>query len=45
VLTVACTYPRWLETVATWLAPLTPTERTQILGLTAARVYQLPTTH
>jgi len=42
VLTVACTYPRWLETVSTWLAPLTPGERTQILGLTAARTYHLP---
>jgi L-fuconolactonase len=41
VLTVACNYPRWIETVATWLAPLTPTERAQIDGETAARVYSL----
>ena len=41
VLTVASTYPRWVETVATWLAPLTPTERAQIEGETATRVYSL----
>jgi len=43
VLTVASTYSRWVETVATWLAPLTPTERAAIEGETATRVYQLTT--
>lgn len=43
VLTVASTYRQWHETVATWLAPLTPTERAQIEGETATRIYQLST--
>ena len=41
VLAVASTYSRWVETVDTWLAPLTPAERAQIEGETAARVYSL----
>ena len=41
VLTVASTYPRWRKTVDTWLAPLSPAERAQIDGETAARVYSL----
>ena len=41
VLNVACTYSQWHETVATWLAPLPPAERSQIEGETAARIYSL----
>lgn len=41
VLTVASTYARWVETVATWIAPLSPTERASIEGETATRVYHL----
>jgi L-fuconolactonase len=41
VLTVASTYMRWRETVDTWLAPLTSTERAQIDGETATRIYSL----
>ena len=41
VLTVASTYARWVETVSTWLTPLSPTERAAIEGETAARVYSL----
>jgi L-fuconolactonase len=41
VLAVASTYSRWVETVDTWLAPLTPAERAQIEGETATRVYRL----
>lgn len=41
VLTVACTYTRWWETIADWIAPLSPTERAQIEGEVATRVYKL----
>jgi L-fuconolactonase len=41
VLTVACTYTQWWNTLDTWLAPLTPTERAQIEGETAASIYNL----
>ena len=41
VLTVACSYSRWHETVANWLDPLTPTERAQIEGGTATKIYRL----
>jgi len=41
VLTVACTYRQWSETVEAWLTPLSPTERAQILGETATRIYRL----
>jgi L-fuconolactonase len=43
VLTVACTYARWVETVGAWLAPLSPKERASIQGDTAARIYSLTT--
>jgi L-fuconolactonase len=43
VLTVACTYSRWTEIVNAWLTPLTPAERSAILGDTAARTYRLLT--
>ena len=41
VVTVACSYQRWVQTVDRWLAPLTPQERAAILGENAARVYRL----
>ena len=41
VLTVASTYAQWVETVDTWLAPLSPTERAAIEGETATRIYRL----
>jgi L-fuconolactonase len=41
VLTVACSYAEWWQTVSGWLASLTPDDRAQIEGLTAARVYSL----
>lgn len=41
VLTVASTYAQWTQTVAAWLAPLSPAERTQIEGETATRIYNL----
>ena len=41
VLTVACTYAQWSETVAGWLAPLSANERAAIEGETAARIYRL----
>jgi L-fuconolactonase len=43
VLTVASTYTQWWATLDTWLAPLTPTERAQIEGETATRIYHLET--
>jgi L-fuconolactonase len=43
VLTVACSYAQWVETVDGWIAPLSPTERGRIEGGTAARVYRLET--
>jgi len=41
VLTVACSYAQWWQTLAGWLAPLTSNERAQVEGLTASRVYRL----
>jgi L-fuconolactonase len=41
VLTVACTYTQWWATLDPWLAPLSATERSQIEGETANRVYNL----
>lgn len=41
VLTVAASYNRWLETVTDFLSPLTPGERADIEGETAARIYRL----
>lgn len=41
VLTVGCAYEQWWQTVESWIAPLTTSEQAQILGGTAARVYQL----
>ena len=41
VLTVASTYSRWVETVESWIAPLTPAERASIFGETAARTYRI----
>ncbi|WP_255483971.1 amidohydrolase family protein [Granulicella sp. 5B5] len=41
VLNVASTYTQWWQTLDTWLAPLSPDERVQIEGRTAARVYHL----
>ncbi|MEM1026894.1 MAG: amidohydrolase family protein [Planctomycetota bacterium] len=38
---VAAEYERWFEAVASWIAPLTETERADILGHTAIRAYQL----
>jgi len=41
VLTVACSYAQWWQTLAGWLAPLTAAERAQIEGLNASRIYHL----
>lgn len=41
VLTVACTYRHWWETVDSWIAPLSHSERTEIQGGVAGRVYQI----
>ena len=41
VLTVASTYTHWCDTVAAWLAPLSPTERAAIEGETATSIYHL----
>jgi L-fuconolactonase len=41
VLNVACSYGRWFETVAEWIAPLSANDRGQIEGGTAARIYSL----
>jgi L-fuconolactonase len=41
VLTVACTYQRWGQVIARWLAPLSVAERAEIEGGVAARVYRL----
>jgi L-fuconolactonase len=39
VLTVASNYAQWWQTIEDWIAPLSPTERAQIEGLTACRIY------
>lgn len=41
VINVACSYTRWWQIITEWLAPLSQTEREQIEGKTAARVYGL----
>jgi len=41
VCTVGCSYQEWWATVEDWIAPLSPSEQADILGLTAARVYRL----
>jgi L-fuconolactonase len=41
VLTVACTYARWWQSIAEWIAPLSADERGQIEAGTAIRTYQL----
>lgn len=41
VLTLACTYQQWSQTVAHWLAPLSAAERAEIEGGVAARTYGL----
>ncbi len=41
VLTAHCTYRRWWQTVADWVAPLSQDEQSDILAKTALRVYSL----
>jgi L-fuconolactonase len=41
VLTVACTYQRWWQTIAEWIAPLSATERAEVESGTAIRTYRL----
>jgi L-fuconolactonase len=41
VLTVTCSYTRWWQTIAEWIAPLSANERTQIESGTAIRTYRL----
>jgi L-fuconolactonase len=41
VCTVGCSYQEWWTTIENWIAPLSASERADILGLTAARVYRL----
>jgi L-fuconolactonase len=41
VLTVACTYQRWWQTIAEWIAPLSAAERGAIESGTAIRTYHL----
>ena len=41
VLTVACAYSRWWQTIAEWIAPLSAAERQEIEGGTAIRTYRL----
>jgi L-fuconolactonase len=41
VLTVACTYKGWWQTIAEWIAPLSATEREEIQAGTAIRTYRL----
>lgn len=41
VLTVTCGYAQWWHVLEVWLAPLASTERDQIEGLTASRLYNL----
>jgi L-fuconolactonase len=41
VINIACSYTRWWQIIAQWLAPLSVTERAQIEGKTAASVYRL----
>jgi len=41
VLTVACTYPQWWQTIAEWMTPLSAAEREAIESGTAIRTYNL----
>jgi L-fuconolactonase len=41
VLTVACSYQTWWRTVESWIAPLSHSERAEIQGGVAGRVYQI----
>ena len=41
VLTLACTYQQWSQTIAEWIAPLSASERAEIEGGVAARTYGL----
>lgn len=41
VLTLACDYSRWWKIVAGWLAPLSATERAEIEGGVATKIYRL----
>lgn len=41
VLTVACSYQSWWQTVEAWIASLSHSERAEIEGGVAARVYQI----
>jgi L-fuconolactonase len=41
VLTAACSYRRWSQTVAEWIAPLSATEQREIMGDVAIRIYRL----
>jgi L-fuconolactonase len=41
VLTVACSYSRWWQTIAEWTAPLSAAERHEIEAGTAIRTYRL----
>ena len=41
VVTIACSYVQWWETIEAWSSPLTEGERKAILGATASRVYNL----
>ncbi|GGG90722.1 amidohydrolase family protein [Silvibacterium dinghuense] len=41
VLTVGASYAVWWQTLEGWISALSPTEKAQILGRTAARVYGL----
>jgi L-fuconolactonase len=41
VLTVACAYGRWWQTIAEWIAPLSAAERAEIESGTAIRTYRL----
>jgi L-fuconolactonase len=43
VLTVACSYQDWWKTVESWIAPLSHSERAEIKGGVAGRVYQIHT--
>jgi L-fuconolactonase len=43
VLTVACEYSRWVQTVEAWIAPLSSAEQNQIMGETATCTYLLTT--
>ncbi len=41
VLTLACSYQAWWKIIESWVAPLSHSERTEIQGGVAGRVYQI----